>query len=138
MSVNTETSSTLKELSDKNPDGTRLGQDSTDLVAFYGGTPVVQPTSADQAEVTTAAIASVTTAAITSVTTTGSVAVSGVYGYTTAAQADGIVTAINAILVRQALIETAVNSVITRAGLMNTLGNALRSALVSLGLIKGS
>jgi hypothetical protein len=29
----------LKELSDGGPDGTRLGQSSTDLVAFYGGTP---------------------------------------------------------------------------------------------------
>ena len=35
---------TIKELSDKGPDGTRLGQSSTDLVGFYGATPVVRPT----------------------------------------------------------------------------------------------
>lgn len=29
----------LKELSDGGPDGTRLGQSSTDLVGFYGATP---------------------------------------------------------------------------------------------------
>lgn len=31
------------ELSDKGPDGTRLGQSSTDKVAFYGATPIVRP-----------------------------------------------------------------------------------------------
>lgn len=31
-----------KQLSDKNPDGTSLGQSSTDLVSFYGATPVAQ------------------------------------------------------------------------------------------------
>lgn len=39
----------LKELSDKNPDGTRLGQSAADLVAFYGATPTSQPASASQA-----------------------------------------------------------------------------------------
>lgn len=34
----------LKELSDGGPDGTRLGQSSTDLVSFYGGTPRARPT----------------------------------------------------------------------------------------------
>lgn len=33
----------IKELSDKGPDGTRLGQSSADLVGFYGATPVDQP-----------------------------------------------------------------------------------------------
>jgi hypothetical protein len=31
---------TYKQLSDANPDGTKLGQSSTDLIGFYGGTPV--------------------------------------------------------------------------------------------------
>jgi hypothetical protein len=34
----------LKELSDGGPDGTRLGQSTTDKVAFFGTTPVVRPT----------------------------------------------------------------------------------------------
>ncbi len=32
----------VKQLSDNGPDGTTLGQSVTDLVAFYGGTPVAQ------------------------------------------------------------------------------------------------
>lgn len=39
-----------KQLSDKNPDGTSLGQSSTDPISFYGATPV-----AKQAAVTTLA-----------------------------------------------------------------------------------
>lgn len=33
----------VKELSDGSPDGARLGQSATDLVGFYGATPVDQP-----------------------------------------------------------------------------------------------
>lgn len=32
----------VKELSDKGPDGTRLGQSSSDLVGLYGATPVAR------------------------------------------------------------------------------------------------
>jgi hypothetical protein len=32
----------VKELSDGGPDGTRLGQSSTDKVGFFGATPVVK------------------------------------------------------------------------------------------------
>lgn len=32
----------VKELSDGGPDGTRLGQSSSDLVGFYGATPVAK------------------------------------------------------------------------------------------------
>jgi hypothetical protein len=32
----------LKELSDGGPDGTRLGQGSTDKISFYGATPIVK------------------------------------------------------------------------------------------------
>lgn len=32
------------QLSKKNPDGTTLGQSASDLVSFYGATPVVQST----------------------------------------------------------------------------------------------
>ena len=33
----------VKELSDGGTDGSRLGQDASDLVGFYGATPVDQP-----------------------------------------------------------------------------------------------
>lgn len=45
----------IKQLSDGNPLGTRLGQSATDLVGFYGATPAVQPTSAAQSAVTAGA-----------------------------------------------------------------------------------
>lgn len=45
----------VKHLSDNNPDGTLLGQSATDKVAFFGATPIVQPTSSDQAAITAGA-----------------------------------------------------------------------------------
>lgn len=36
----------LKELSDKGPDGTRLGQSAADLIAFHGSTPCDQSAAA--------------------------------------------------------------------------------------------
>ena len=42
----------VDQLSKKCPDGTTLGQGATDLVAFYGATPIVQPTNADQTALT--------------------------------------------------------------------------------------
>lgn len=59
----------------------RLGNATTDLIGFYGIAGVAQQTKA------------------TAVTTTGSSSTTNAYGYTTAAQADAIVTAINAIIV---------------------------------------
>ena len=38
-----------KQLSDKNPDGTSLGQSTADLVSLYGVTPVSQRASSIQA-----------------------------------------------------------------------------------------
>lgn len=40
---------TIRELSDGNDDGTRLGQSTTDKISFYGVTPVVQRASSIQA-----------------------------------------------------------------------------------------
>ena len=39
----------VDELSKLNPDGTRLGQSSTDKISFYGVTPIVQRSLAAQA-----------------------------------------------------------------------------------------
>lgn len=46
----------INELSDGRPDGCRLGQDATDKVAFYGGTPAVQPDVTQQTTATTTAL----------------------------------------------------------------------------------
>jgi hypothetical protein len=46
---------TIKHLSDKGPDGTLLGQSATDLVGFYGKTPIAQPAAiADATDAATA------------------------------------------------------------------------------------
>lgn len=63
-----------------NDDGTIFGQDSSELISVWGATPVAQQSH----------ITSVSTAAATTATP---------YGYAASTQADGIVTAINAILV---------------------------------------
>jgi hypothetical protein len=45
----------VKELSDGSTDGTRLGQDTSDKVGFFGATPVDQPaTVADATDAATA------------------------------------------------------------------------------------
>jgi hypothetical protein len=82
----------VKHLSDGNPDGTVLGQSVTDKISLYNVTPIVQRSGAAQAAVATTGATNTTP-----------------YGFTTAAQADAIVT----------------------------LVNELRAALVALGAIKG-
>lgn len=83
----------LKVIGNGNPDGCTFGASTTELVSFYGVTPIAQRSGAAQAAVTTTAATSTTP-----------------YGFSTAAQADAIVT----------------------------LVNELRAALVALGAIKGS
>ena len=61
-------------------DGAHFGGAATDKIGFYGQSPVVQA------------------ATIASVTTTGATSTTNAYGYTTAAQADAIVTAVNSVV----------------------------------------
>lgn len=106
----------MTEYLDKNPvGGTTFGQTSAALVAFYGATPVAQPSGTSQSAVATTAI---TTAISTAATN------SSPYGYATAGQADAIVAA--------------VNSLISRGAANTTLINQMRSDLVTLGILKGS
>ena len=104
-----------QQLSNGSPDGCLLGSAATELVGFYGTTPCDQP----------ATVASVTTATITTVTTTAATnETTAQYGFCTSTQADGIVSAVNAL--------------ITRAGVLTTQGNAYRTNLIELGLIAAS
>jgi UDP-N-acetyl-D-mannosaminuronic acid transferase (WecB/TagA/CpsF family) len=59
-----------------------MGNASTDLIGFYGSLGVARQTKA------------------VAVATTASSSTTNAYGYTTAAQADAIVTAVNAIIVQ--------------------------------------
>ena len=79
---NIETRSLLNVIGDNNPDGCTVGQSSTTKVGFHGA-------------------AAVQAALVAAVAATGS-SNSSPYGYTTAAQADAIVTLVNAM--RTALI----------------------------------
>jgi hypothetical protein len=85
MAINSTSSSTKEFLGNKSPDGTVVGQSTSDLVAFHGSTPVDQRSGADQA----------------AVATTGATN-SGPYGYTEA-QANAIIALVNEI--RAALVE---------------------------------
>lgn len=52
-----------KQLSDLNPDGTVLGQSASDLVSFYGATPVSQRSSSIQAASVVSVSSNITVAA---------------------------------------------------------------------------
>lgn len=82
----------VRYITNKNVDGTSYGQGTTEKISFFGVTPIAQPSGAGQAALGTTA------------------ATSPGYGFTTATQANGIVT----------------------------LVNEIRSVLVNLGLMKGS
>lgn len=104
----------MKYINNASSDGSSFGQSATDLVSFYGATPIVKPTGTSQSAVSTATISAVSTA---------TPIVSG-YGYSTTAQAQAM--------------QTAVNDLVTRSAANTVLLNQIRSDLVSLGLLKGS
>lgn len=52
-----------KVLSDGNPDGTSLGQSTSDLIALYGGTPASQRASSLQADSVISVSSNITIAA---------------------------------------------------------------------------
>lgn len=70
----------VKNLGDYGPDGVNLGRSATDKIGFYGTTPVVQAST------------------FATVTTTGTSSTTNAFGFTTAAQGDAIVTAVNAMI----------------------------------------
>lgn len=55
--------STKKQLSDANPDGVVMGQSASDLIAFYGQTPVSQRTNSIQAASVVSVSSNITVAA---------------------------------------------------------------------------
>lgn len=70
-------SNAVRQLSDGNSQGTVLGQSSTDLIAFYGGTPAARP--------------------LTLATLSTAVSSTGAFGFGDATTASSIVAAINAL-----------------------------------------
>lgn len=53
----------VKQLSDGNPGGTGIGQSATDLISFYGATPVAQRANAFQANSVVSISSNITIAA---------------------------------------------------------------------------
>ena len=101
--MNTATTSNESQ-TPKSADGMAVGQSASDLVGFYGATPIAQPSGSAQAEVTDASGG-------TAAATNGILTLTGTYN--------------SAILG---------NAIATLAA----QGNALRNALVSLGILAGS
>jgi hypothetical protein len=101
--MNTATDS-LETNTVKTGGGYVVGQSASDLVCFYGATPIAQPSGAAQAAVTDASGG-------TAAATNGILTLTGTYNSTILA-----------------------NAIATLAA----QGNALRNALVSLGIIQGS
>ena len=103
MGLETTTTSNKRYNADAS-DGHVMGQAATSKIAFYGASPVVQPTAAAQAAITDSSGG-------TAAPTNGVAALTATYNST--------------------IIANALATVIAQT-------NAMRSALVSVGLIKGS
>ena len=85
----------VTELTDKNPDGTRLGQSTSDLVGFWGKAPTSQRAGTYQASITYTAVV-VNSASVSNL----------IYGFSTSAVADGIILTLNEI--RNALVDAGI------------------------------
>lgn len=157
----------FEQVTNNSPDGAQMGQSATEKNAFYGSTPVVQPSSANQASVSaTAAAAALTgaaSAAVTQVAVTDSLDGATFTGtaLTTSAtptvdeletnwgvlglqlNAAGTDIAENKDHIDKNTVDIAAQKVeldklITDVANTITLSNQLRSELVTLGLITGS
>lgn len=98
--------------------GMQVGQSASDLVGFYGDTPIAQPSGAGQAAVTITAVTALATAVISQLATSGKWAFSS----STVAKAH---------VARAKQIQVDVVAV-------GVLLNKLRTDLVALGLLAGS
>jgi len=94
----------VQQIDNSNPSGALFGKASTNLIGFYGATPVARPSATAQGAITDASGG-------TAAATNGILTLTGTYNSTILA-----------------------NAIATLAA----QGNALRAALVSVGLIKGS
>lgn len=95
---------TYEQITYNSPDGAQIGNSTTEKIAFYGSTPIVQPSGAGQAAITDASGG-------VAAATNGILTLTGTYNSTILA-----------------------NAIATLAA----QGNAVRNALVSLGILKGS
>lgn len=112
--MNTATDTLETAVAPKTDTGQIMGQSASEKIAFYGFTPIVQPTSASQSAVTAITDSSGGTGSYT----TGIQALSATFNST--------------------LIANGISTVALQGNANKVLINQLRSDLVALGLIKGS
>ena len=129
----------FEQVTNNSPDGAQMGKGTAEKVAFYGSTPVVQPTSANQAAVTKTAAALTENSNDTSADVTIAdcrTPISDSSGNSTKA------TDVNALFVivdsNFADLAEMMNKLTTDSAATNVLANQLRSELVTLGLIEGA
>lgn len=115
-------SNAVRELSDYNSQGTRLGRSASDLISFYGATPIARLTGAVALSTLTAS--SVLATATSPASGGGAVFTSQGFTWTSAAQANAVVTGINALITDQ----TAMWNILRQ----------MRGQMVSTGLFTGS
>ncbi len=80
------TSAAARQLSDGNSQGTILGQSATDLISFYGGTPIIRASGSSSA------FAGINTQDAVTVSSASS---TGAYGYGTSSIANQILITVN-------------------------------------------
>ena len=129
----------FEQVTSNSPDGAQMGRSASEKNAFYGSTPVVQPTSGNQAAV------SETAAALTesSNDSTPDVTIADCRTPISNSAGDSAkATDINALFVivdsNFADLAEMMNKLTTDSAATNVLTNQLRSDLVALTLIKGS
>ena len=128
----------FEQVTNNSPDGAQMGQATGDKIGFYGSTPVIQPTSANQAVVTATQVA--VTDSLDGATFTGTALATS--GTPTVDELEAIAgmlgLAVNAAGTDIAAQKVELDKLITDVATTITLSNQLRSELVTLGLIKGS
>ena len=129
----------FEQVTNNSPDGAQMGKGTGEKVAFYGNTPVVQPTSANQGTV------SETAAVLTESSNDSSPDVTIADCRTPISNSAGDsakATDINALFVivdsNFADLAEMMNKLTVDITASNVLNNQLRSELVTLGLIKGA
>lgn len=117
--------------------GYALGISATVERGFFGAAPVARPAGVSQAAVTLT-MATVATATVgAAVATTGATNTTP-YGFTTAAQANDLVSRVNQLRDDVTALVARVTEAKADIASNTTLTNKIRDDLVSLGLIKGS
>jgi hypothetical protein len=113
-----------------------LGRSVSSLVGFYGATLAVQPLGSAQAvyTVTLTAFAPTVGAAVVTTAATNT----SPFGFATAGQANDLVSRVNQLRDDILALQTRIGQIQADQNASKTLIDAIRSALVSLGLIKGS